>query len=113
MSLASCDQTIGCPDAEIKWIDLLMMNGVQYQHSFPEPQDEPQNIQVGKGEPIGKTKYKMAMQPFLRKVLLCMKGYPSSLMVLAEDKVYVAEQTIMVSLLVTFIQSKTLLKIFT
>lgn len=103
--LSSCDQTIGCPDGEIDWVDMLMIDGVKYQHQFVEGTDEPLSALVEKGKPLGVIKYKMANKAcsdhkmknsdaaFLEigTTVNAVKGYPTSLMVVADEKVYVAE----------------------
>ncbi|PAE38961.1 hypothetical protein CHI06_17550 [Bacillus sp. 7884-1] len=107
--LASCNQsnlTIGCPDGAIDWVDLLKIDDVTYQHQFEDTPDEPLSTQIEKGEPIGKVTYKMADNAcsdhkmrngdaaYLEKgtTVYAVRGYPSSLMVVANDKVYVADQ---------------------
>ncbi|MEH6994401.1 hypothetical protein V7075_17070 [Neobacillus drentensis] len=107
--LASCNQsslTIGCPDGAIEWVDLVKIDDVTYQHQFEAAPDEPLSTQIEEGEPIGKVTYKMADNAcsdhkmrngdaaYLEKgtTVYTVKGYPSSLMVVANDKVYVADQ---------------------
>lgn len=107
--LSSCNQsnlTIGCPDGAIEWVDLLKINDVTFKHQFDEAPNEPLSTQIEKGEPIGKVTYKMADNAcsdhkmkngdaaYLAKgtTVFAVKGYPSSLMVVANDKVYVADQ---------------------
>lgn len=104
--LSSCNLSIGCPDGEIEWVDLLRMDDVTYQHNFEDAPDEPLTTQVEKGDPIGKVTYKMADNAcsdhkmrngdaaYLEKgtTVYAVKGYPSSLMVVANDKVYIADR---------------------
>ncbi|WP_045524609.1 hypothetical protein [Neobacillus niacini] len=104
--LSSCNQIIGCPDGAIEWVDLLKINDVTYQHQFEEASDEPLSTQIEKGEPVGKVTYKMADNAcsdhkmrngdaaYLEKgtTVYAVRGYPSSFMVVANDKVYVADQ---------------------
>ncbi|WP_433750665.1 hypothetical protein [Falsibacillus pallidus] len=105
--LASCNNQItGCPDAEIEWVDVLMVNDIKYQHHFPGPADQNKQITIEKGKEIGKVSYKMADNActnhetkngdaaYLEKgtPIYEIKGYPTTLAVAAEDKVYIADQ---------------------
>jgi len=95
----------GCPDAEIEWVDMLMIDNIKYEHQFPEPANEKHPITIEKGREIGKVAYKMAnsacsnhkMQngdaAFLKEgtFIYEVKGYPTSLVVVANDVVYVAD----------------------
>jgi hypothetical protein len=107
--LTSCNPsnlTIGCPDGAIEWVDLLKIDDVTFKHQFDVAPNEPLSTQIEKGEPIGKVTYKMADNAcsdhkmkngdaaYLAKgtTVYAVKGYPSSLMVVANDKVYVADQ---------------------
>jgi hypothetical protein len=107
--LTSCNQsnqTIGCPDGAIEWVDLLKIDDVTYKHQFKEAPDEPLSTQIEKEEPIGKVTYKMADNAcsdhkmrngdaaYLSKgtTVYSVKDYPSSLMVVANEKVYMADQ---------------------
>lgn len=95
----------GCPDAEIEWVDMLMIDDKKYEHQFPEPANENLPITIEKGREIGKVAYKMAnsacsnhkMQngdaAFLKEgtIIYEIKGYPTSLIVVANDVVYVAD----------------------
>lgn len=56
----------GCPDAEIEWVDMLMIDDIKYEHYFPHPDE-------------GTSIYEI-------------KGYPTSLVVVANDVVYVADR---------------------
>ncbi|MGG1676168.1 hypothetical protein ACIFOT_10525 [Neobacillus sp. NRS-1170] len=105
MILTSCIRTIGCPDGAIEWVDLLMNNDVKYQHHFPEPADERIHLQIEKGKPLGEIKFRMADKAcsdhkmkngdaaYVEEgtTIYAVKGYPASLMVLANDKVYIAD----------------------
>ncbi len=105
--LSSCSNFTflkGCPDAEIEWVDMLMINDIKYEHHFPEPAQENLPKTIEKGSELGKVTYKMAdsacsnhkMQngdaAFLNEgtIIYEIKGYPTSLIVAANDVVYVA-----------------------
>ncbi|QDQ02366.1 hypothetical protein FOH38_18845 [Lysinibacillus fusiformis] len=105
--LSSCSNFTflkGCPDAEIEWVDMLMINDIKYEHHFPEPAQENLSITIEKGRELGKVTFKMAdsacsnhkMQngdaAFLNEgtIIYEIKGYPTSLIVAANDVVYVA-----------------------
>lgn len=105
--LSSCSNFTflkGCPDAEIEWVDMLMINDIKYEHHFPEPAQENLPKTIEKGRELGKVTYKMAdsacsnhkMQngdaAFLNEgtIIYEIKGYPTSLIVAANDVVYVA-----------------------
>ncbi|WP_419958540.1 hypothetical protein [Psychrobacillus psychrotolerans] len=63
MLLSACSNSIslkGCPDAEIEWVDMLMIDDIKYEHHFPEPANENLPITIEKGREIGKVKYEMA-----------------------------------------------------
>lgn len=109
--LTSCSNSFvnkigGCPDAAIEWVDLLMVNDIKYQHHFPDQPDENFPLSIEKGIEIGKVTYKMADNAcsdhkmkngdaaYLEKgtPIYELKGYPSSFIIVANDKVYVAEQ---------------------
>lgn len=94
----------GCPDAEIDWVDLLMINDIKYEHHFLEPANEDLPITIEKGKELSKVTYRMAdsacsnhkMQngdaAFLKEgtIISEIKGYPTSLIIAANDAVYVA-----------------------
>ena len=105
--LSSCSNftsLIGCPDAEIEWVDMLMINDIKYEHHFPEPANENLSITIDKGRELGEVTYEMAdkacsnhkMQngdaAYLKEgtIIYEIKGYPTSLIVAANDVVYVA-----------------------
>jgi hypothetical protein len=104
--LTSCNLSFGCPDAEIEWVDLLMIDDVKYQHPFTVSPNEPLNPLVEKGEPLGDIEFKMADKAcsdhkmkngdaaYIEEgtMVYAIKGYPSSLMVMANEKVYVADE---------------------
>jgi hypothetical protein len=95
-----------CPDAEIEWIDMLMINDIKYQHHFPDPSSDEQVETIEKEKQIGTVSYKMADSAcsnhkmkngdaaFLAKgtPVYSIKGYPSYFVVAADDKVYVVEE---------------------
>ena len=92
-----------CPDAEISWIDMLMIDDIKYEHDFVEQVDEPV---IEKGRELGEVTYKMAGSAcsnhraqngdatYLEEgtIIYEVKGYPTSLMVVANDVVYIAER---------------------
>ena len=105
--LSSCSNfTVhkGCPDGIIEWVDMLMLDDIKYEHHFSEPANENLPITFEKGRELGKVTYKMAdsacsyhkMQngdaAYLKEgtIIYEIKGYPTSLMVVANDDVYVA-----------------------
>ena len=93
-----------CPDAEIEWVDLLMIDDIKYEHHLPEPANENPPITIEKGRELGKVTYGMAdsacsnhkMQngdaAYLQEgtIIYEIKGYSTSLIVSANDVVYVA-----------------------
>ncbi|MBM7621129.1 hypothetical protein JOC95_003002 [Bacillus tianshenii] len=108
MMLSSCsnfNSIGGCPDAEIEWIDMVMINDIKYEHHFPEPADENIPIDFEIGRELGKVDYKMADSAcsnhkmkngdaaYLEKgtPIYEIKGYPTALVVAANDKVFVAD----------------------
>ncbi len=86
----------GCPDGEMKWLDVLMMNDIQYEHHFPEPVNENLPITIEKGKELGKMTYRMAYSAcrnhkmqngdaaLLKEgtIISEIKGYPTSLILL-------------------------------
>ncbi|MGX9134362.1 hypothetical protein ACWV26_08275 [Rummeliibacillus sp. JY-2-4R] len=108
--LASCSSSLEnlskCPDAAIDYADVLMMNGIIYQHHSPEIEDENKQIKVEKGQKIGEVRYKLANHACssykmkngdstfmdIGTPIYIVKGYPSSFLVLADNQVYVSEQ---------------------
>ena len=105
--LSSCSNftsLIMCPNAEIEWVDMLMIDDIKYEHHFPEPANENLPITIEKGRELGKVTYQMAdsacsnhkMQngdaAYLKEgtIIYEIKGYPTSLIVAANDVVYVA-----------------------
>jgi len=85
-----------------------MIQDIKYQHHFPDPIDENVPITIEKGEKLGKVTYKMVNNAcinhkmkngdaaFLDKStpIYEIKGYPSALVVTANDRVYVADTNI-------------------
>ena len=92
-----------CPDAEIDWVDVLMIDDIQYEHHFPEAANENLPITIEEGRELGKVTYKMADNAcsnhkmkngdaaFLHAgtIIYEVKGYPTSLIVSANGEVYV------------------------
>lgn len=90
-----------CPDGEISWIDMLMIDDIKYEHDFVEQLDEPV---IEKGRELGKVTYTMADSAcsnhraqngdatYLKEgtIIYEIKGYPTSLTVVANDVVYIA-----------------------
>lgn len=108
--LASCaklNPLNNCPpNTIIEWVDLLMIGDIKYEHHFSEPAHENTKVTIEKGKELGKVTYKMAdsacsnhkMQnghaAFLPvgTSIYEIKGYPSALLVVADDVVYVASE---------------------
>lgn len=96
----------GCPDAEIEWVDMLMLYDIKYQHHFPDPLEESTPLTIEKGKELGEVTYHMAgnacsnhqMQngdaTYLEvgTIIYEIKGYPTSLIVSANDDVYVVDR---------------------
>lgn len=92
------------PNAVIDWVDVLMIDEIKYEHHFPDSANENLPITIEKGRELGKVTYEMAdnacsnhkMQngdaAFLKEgtIIYEIKGYPTSLIVAANDDVYVA-----------------------
>lgn len=88
----------------IEWIDILMLNDIQYERHYPKPMDEDSPVIIERGQEIGQVMYKMEdrarihhqMQnghaTYLEKdtAIYEIKGYPTTLLVAANDAVYVA-----------------------
>ncbi|MGG0664557.1 hypothetical protein ABE042_10665 [Viridibacillus arvi] len=111
MLLSACNNFSsikGCPDAVIEWIDIVMINDIKYQHHFTEPSDEVTTISIENGQELGKVTYKMADSAcsnhkmkngdatFLEEgtPIYGIKGYSTSLVVVANDRVFVADTNI-------------------
>lgn len=106
--LSSCSNFIflkECPpDAIIEWVDMLMIDDIKYEHHFPDSANENLPITIEKGRELGKVTYEMAdnacsnhkMQngdaAYLKEgtSIYEIKGYPTELIVAANDVVYVA-----------------------
>ncbi|MER2120307.1 MAG: hypothetical protein ABS935_08570 [Solibacillus sp.] len=105
--LSSCSNSIslkGCPDAIIEWVDMLMIDDIKYERHYPELANGNLHITIEKGKELGKVTYEMAdsacsnhkMQngdaAYLKEgtIIYEIKGYPTSLIVAANDVVYVA-----------------------
>lgn len=96
----------GCPPAtQIEWVDMLMIDDIKYQHHFPEPATENPPISFVKGRELGTVTYKMADSAcsnhkmkngdaaFLNEgtIIYEIIGYPTALIVAANDQVYVVD----------------------
>lgn len=107
--LVSCNNNVGsgCPNGEvIEWVDALMINDVKYQHHFPDSTDEQSLLSIEKGEELGKVTFMMNEHAcsdhkmengdaaYLPKgtSIYEVKGYPSTFIVVADDKVYVVDE---------------------
>ena len=108
MLLSSCgnfSSITGCPDGEIEWVDMVMINDIKYQHHFPEPTDENNLLPIEKGRELGKVTFKMADRACSNHQMKNgdaayldegtpiyeVKGYPSSLIVVADDKAFLVD----------------------
>lgn len=97
--------SFGCPDAEIEWIDMVMINDIKYMHHFPEPSDEDLSLSIERGSELGEVTYKMAGSACSNHKITNgdatyaekgssiyeIKGIPASLAVQVNDKVFVVE----------------------
>lgn len=106
--LSSCSNFTslkGCPpNAIIEWVDMLMIDDIEYEHHFPDQANETLPIIIEKGRELGKVTYRMADSAcsnhkmkngdaaYLKEgtIIYEIKGYPTSLIVAANDRVYVA-----------------------
>lgn len=96
------------PDAIIDWVDVLMIEDIEYVHHFPERANENLPLTIEEGREIGKVTYEMADSAcsdhkmrngdaaFLREgtSIYEIKGYPTALLVTANDDVYIANTNI-------------------
>ncbi|MBU8732876.1 hypothetical protein KM915_22960 [Cytobacillus oceanisediminis] len=94
-----------CPDGVIEWVDIVMVQDIQYQHHFPEPADEHTPTTIEKGKKLGEVTYTMADSAcsnhkmkngdaaYLEEgtAIYEIKGYPSTLAIMANDKAYIVE----------------------
>ncbi|MFY3792282.1 hypothetical protein ACOQFO_11470 [Ureibacillus sp. MALMAid1270] len=94
-----------CPDAEIEWIDMVMIQGIKYEHHYQNPDVVNEPITIEKGKEIGKVTYQMAGNAcvdhkekngdatFLEvgTPIYEVLGYPTNFLITADDKVYIAE----------------------
>ncbi|WP_019241008.1 MULTISPECIES: hypothetical protein [Bacillus] len=108
--LSSCSfmsNNIACPpEAQIDWVDTVMINNIVYQYHFPDPDDKKLPILINKGNEIGKVTYRMAERAcsnhkmkngdaaFIEEdsPIYELKGYPTNLTVVADNKVYIVEE---------------------
>ncbi len=93
------------PNTIIEWVDVLMIDDIKYEHYFPDSVDESLSVTIEKGEEIGQVTYKMAdhacsnhkMQnghaAHLEEgtVIYEVTGYPSELLVMANNVAYIAQ----------------------
>ena len=124
--LSSCSNSFlgSCPDGEIDWVDVVMIDDIQYQHQFPDSADESVPISIEKGRKLGEVVYKMADSAcsnhqmengdatFLEEgtPIYEFKGYPSDLMVIAKDKVYVVDMNIKAKTAAELVPMRNLIK---
>lgn len=111
MLLSSCgnfSSITGCPDGEIEWVDMVMINDIKYQHHFPEPADVNNPLPIEKGRELGKVTFKMADRACSNHKMKNgdaayledgtsiyeIKGYPTSLIVVANDKAFLVDTNI-------------------
>ena len=83
-----------------------MIDDIKYEHHFPDPADENLPLTIEKGRELGKVTYKMADSAcsnhkaqngdatYLEEgtIIYEIKGYPTSLIVAANDVVYVVDR---------------------
>ena len=108
MLLTSCgnfSSITGCPDGQIEWVDMVMIDDIKYQHHFSEPADEHNPLPIEKGRELGKVTFKMADRACsnhqmkngdaayldVGTSIYEVKGYPSSLIVVANDKAFLVD----------------------
>lgn len=93
-----------CPDAEIEWVDMVMIQDIKYQYHYPDTAEGDISFEIGRE--LGKVSYKMADNAcsdhkmkngdaaFIKEgtPIYEIKGYPTALVVAANDKVYIADE---------------------
>lgn len=106
--LSSCNDVYSnqdCPDGVIEWVDMVMIQDIKYQHHIAEPADEDTPITIEKGKKLGEVTYQMADSAcsnhqmvngdatYLQAgtAIYDIKGYPSTLAITANDKVYIVD----------------------
>ncbi|MCM3601032.1 hypothetical protein M3175_09840 [Robertmurraya korlensis] len=107
--LSSCNDDVhsnqDCPDGVIEWVDMIMIQDIKYQHHIPEPADADTPITIEKGKKLGEVTYKMgdsacsnhemgngdATYLHAGTAIYEIKGYPSTLAITADDKVYIVD----------------------
>lgn len=104
--LSSCSNLTSSecpPNTIIEWVDMLMINDINFQHDFVE---EPSNLTFEKGTALGEVQYKMADNACsnhhmnngdaayldVGTIIYEVKGFPSTLVVLADEKIYIVDQ---------------------
>lgn len=92
------------PRAIIEWVDMVMINDIKYESSVPDAGEEQPVVE--KGKKIGEVQYKMADDActnhktkngdaaYLEKgtSIYEMKGYPSALAVVADNRIFISVQ---------------------
>lgn len=101
-TMAACTPfSDGCPDGAIRWVDVLKISDITYQHDFLK---EPEGFKAEKGKKLGEVSFKLADQACSSHKtkngdaayvdegtpIYAVKGYPSTLMVTAADRVFIA-----------------------
>ncbi|MFT4413818.1 hypothetical protein ACLM5H_08170 [Fredinandcohnia humi] len=104
--LPSCNTMTsgGCPPHTIiEWVDMVKINDITYQHDFVE---EPPNTTIEKGKTLGEVTYKMADNACtnhkmkngdaafldIGTPIYEIKGSPTSLMVSANNNIYIVDK---------------------
>jgi hypothetical protein len=95
-----------CPDAEIRWVDVLMINDVKYEYHYPDSPEAQVPLLIEVGSEVGKVTYKMADNACHDHVMKNgdatflsvgtpiyeLVGYPQSFVVVSDDRVFVADR---------------------
>lgn len=107
--LTSCNTPFGhigkCPDADLKWTDILKINDIKYEHRFSGSADEKMDL-IEKGQKLGEVSFMMADKAcsdhkmkngdatFLEigTPIYEVKGYPATFMVFAKDRFFIVEE---------------------
>lgn len=106
--LSSCNDVHSnqdCPDGVIEWVDMIMIQDIKYQHHISEPAYEDTPITIEKGKKLGEVTYKMGDSACINHQMVNgdatylqagtaiyeIKGYPSTLAITANDKVYIVD----------------------
>lgn len=111
LTLAACSNSSlerDCPDAEISWTNTLMFNDIRYENDSIELSNKSSSM-IAKGKELGEVTYRMADNActdhqiqngeatYLAEgtIIYEVDGYPTSLLVLANDEVFVANANTM------------------